>query len=428
MQIITRIYRITIIAILGVVFLGGSALPPADEIEQVRRSTREVEFDYVGCTLDALQKKLRTSSLPLADYFDQDLQVKFVTATLKLVEQINITNAVIERIYSDPAIENPRDAAAPFMASLMEYQAVMDRAGPMTEAIIERQINVVLKESGLTLAGQAVPPVLYHVTPLPLALIVSPRDVIQQDANISLAEDLSIPQRVELEEEVARNANKSALLVEIGGVGVYPTMVMSTSNLPYLVETVAHEWTHNYLTLRPLGLNYDTSAQLRAMNETTASIAGKEIGLAVLKRFYPDKVPPQEIPQESGGETISPEPSKPEEDPDKFDFRAEMHKTRFAVDAMLAEGKISEAEEYMEARRVFLWDNGYQIRKLNQAYFAFHGAYADSPGGAAGEDPVGPAVRELRSRSASLAEFINTIAWMDSFEDLQEELNSPVRD
>jgi hypothetical protein len=82
----------------------------------------------------------------------------------------------------------------------------------------------------------------------------------------------------------------------------------------------------------------------------------------------------------------------------------------------------------MEARRVFLWDNGYQIRKLNQAYFAFHGAYADSPGGAAGEDPVGPAVRELRSRSASLAEFINTIAWMDSFEDLQEELNSPVRD
>ncbi len=428
MQTVTRIYRITIIAFLAIVFLGGSALPPADEIEQVRRSTREIEFDYVGWTLDALQKKLRTSSLPMADYFDRDLQVEFVEATLKLVEQINITNAVIERIYSDPAIVNPGDAAAPFMASLLEYQTIMDRAGPVTEAIIERQINAVLKETGLTLAGQAVPPVLYHVTPLPLALIVSPRDVIQQDANISLAEDLSIPQRVDLEEEVAYNANKSALVVEIGGVGVYPTMVMSTSNLPYLVETVAHEWIHNYLTLRPLGLNYDTSAQLRAMNETAASIAGREIGLAVLKNFYPDQVPPQEMPQESGGETISAEPSKPEEDPDKFDFRAEMHKTRVVVDAMLAEGKISEAEEYMEIRRIFLWENGYQIRKLNQAYFAFHGAYADTPGGAAGEDPVGPAVRELRSRSASLADFINTIAWMDSFEDLQETLNTPVRD
>jgi hypothetical protein len=60
------------------------------------------------------------------------------------------------------------------------------------------------------------------------------------------------------------------------------------------------------------------------------------------------------------------------------------------------------------------------IRKLNQAYFAFHGAYADVPGGAAGEDPVGPAVRALRERSASLEEFVNTIAWMTSFEELQE--------
>jgi hypothetical protein len=66
------------------------------------------------------------------------------------------------------------------------------------------------------------------------------------------------------------------------------------------------------------------------------------------------------------------------------------------------------------------WDNGYLIRKLNQAYFAFHGAYADVPGGAAGEDPVGPAVRALRERSASLEEFVNTIAWMTSFEELQE--------
>ena len=45
------------------------------------------------------------------------------------------------------------------------------------------------------------------------------------------------------------------------------------------------------------------------------------------------------------------------------------------------------------------------MRKLNQAYFAFYGAYADQPGGAAGEDPVGPAVRALRERSQGLADF-----------------------
>jgi hypothetical protein len=112
--------------------------------------------------------------------------------------------------------------------------------------------------------------------------------------------------------------------------------------------------------------------------------------------------------------------SKKLEDPAPFDFRAEMHETRVTADQLLADNKIEEAETYMEKRRQLFWENGYQLRKLNQAYFAFHGAYADVPGGAAGEDPVGPAVRALREQSDSLADFVNTIAWMTSFEQLQQ--------
>jgi len=100
-----------------------------------------------------------------------------------------------------------------------------------------------------------------------------------------------------------------------------------------------------------------------------------------------------------------------------------MHETRVKADELLAEGRIEEAEAYMEARRQVFLQNGYLIRKLNQAYFAFHGAYADVPGGAAGEDPVGPAVRELRAQSDSLADFVKTIAWMWSFDQLQEAVN-----
>jgi hypothetical protein len=107
-----------------------------------------------------------------------------------------------------------------------------------------------------------------------------------------------------------------------------------------------------------------------------------------------------------------------------FDFRAEMHTTRVTADALLAQGKIDEAEAYMEQRRQVFWNNGYLIRKLNQAYFAFHGAYADVPGGAAGEDPVGPAVRALRAESPSLAAFVNRISWMTSFQQLQEAIKS----
>ena len=45
-----------------------------------------------------------------------------------------------------------------------------------------------------------------------------------------------------------------------------------------------------------------------------------------------------------------------------------------------AQAKIVAAEDYMEQQRRYINSNGYGIRKLNQAYFAFYGAYADSPG------------------------------------------------
>jgi hypothetical protein len=73
----------------------------------------------------------------------------------------------------------------------------------------------------------------------------------------------------------------------------------------------------------------------------------------------------------------------------------------------------------MEARRVLFVEHGYRIRKLNQAYFAFYGAYADTPG-AAGEDPVGPAVVALREQSPSLHEFLQRVAPITSFAALQE--------
>jgi len=95
------------------------------------------------------------------------------------------------------------------------------------------------------------------------------------------------------------------------------------------------------------------------------------------------------------------------------------------VDKLLSEGKIDQAETYMEQRRQVFWDHGYAIRKLNQAYFAFYGAYADVPGGAAGADPVGPAVRDLRAQSRSLADFVNTISWMTSFQQLQNTVAQP---
>ena len=80
---------------------------------------------------------------------------------------------------------------------------------------------------------------------------------------------------------------------------------------------------------------------------------------------------------------------------------------------------IEEAEQYMEARRQMFVAHGYRIRKLNQAYFAFHGIYGRDP---ASVSPIAADLEELRAQSESVSEFLNKVARMKSYTELQEEL------
>ncbi len=394
--------------------LGGSIVPPGDQTERVRAFTRQIEFDYVGWTINALGVKFQQTALGSGDYLSNAARGQMMLEYMELVADIQKAEAQLNDIYADPAVDDPFAASSELRAHLQGLYARRESAGPLAESILQGQISAIAAQLGLTLGGQPVPPVLFHSTPLPLALIVSPRDVIRQEDDISLKPDLTIDQQAALEYQVDTAINVSSLVVKIGGVGLYPTMVYQTSYLNGYIEVVAHEWIHNYLTLRPLGLNYLTSPELRTMNETTASIAGKEISQAILERYYPELVPPPPTATQPAA------PLTPVEPP-AFNYNAEMRITRVRVDELLAEGKIQEAEAYMEARRAIFWENGYRIRKLNQAYFAFYGAYADQPGGgAAGTDPVGAAVRQLRAQSTSLADFLTRISWMWSVEQLYQ--------
>jgi hypothetical protein len=405
-------FWLTILLLMMAVLLGASSVPISDPLEQVRALTRPIEFDYVTWTLDALGLKLSQAALDTSSYISEKDRSQTVLDALDLVHQINALDAQIYQIFSDPAVTDPEAATQALRLQRKQLQDQRDKLEPLAEAILQDQIGEIAAESGLTFGGQAIPPVLYHTTPPPDALIISPRDVIRQDQDISISPDISVDQMDILEGKVDKALNVSSLVVGIGGIGLYPTMVMETTDINNLTEVIAHEWVHNYLTIRPLGFSYTNSPELRTMNETVASLAGKELGRAVIAKYYPEFLPP-----EAPTSTAAAANSQPNSPP-VFDFRAEMHATRVRVDQLLAEGKIEEAETYMEQRRVFFWEHGYLIRKLNQAYFAFYGAYADEPGGAAGADPVGAAVRLLRGKSTSLADFINRIAWMWRYDQL----------
>ncbi len=435
---LTRLIYLTehvIVLLLTSLLLSTSAPRIEGILGHVRAITRPYEFNYAAWITRAAWIKLQQASLGMPVYLSRSEQISLVMETVRLAETIQRAEEELKRLFADPAITDKETATAHLRAELHRLNARYQQLAPIAESIVQAQVSQVLDEAGLTLAGQPLPPVLYHVSPTPLNLILSPRHKIEQIAAISLQTDLPLEEHIHIEERVAQATNLSTLVVPVGGIGVYPTMVLRTPYFTWQIGTVIHEWTHNFLLLRPLGMNYDRSPELRTMNETTASIVENELAPLVLARFYPfltasllDPQPaaptpnPILVPVTSRRSPESlllggPWP-RPGNDPSTFDFRAEMYKTRLHVDELLAAGKVEEAEAYMEERRRFFWENGYPIRKLNQAYFAFYGAYADEPGGPAGEDPVGPAVRALRAQSRSLAEFLYTIAWMDSFDDL----------
>ena len=418
-QRIIRGLEITLLLFILAAITGYSNPSLTDKIEKVRAFTRQIEFNYMAWMGNASMLKLRAASIGVPYTFDHESQRLIVAEYLRVTQSILEKEYQLQQIYADAAVTDKELASQELRAELDGLYARQTELAPLAEATLQEQVSVILAEIGLTAVGQPVPNVWYHSTPLPYALIVSPRDRIEQIANISIDTDITLDEQVVLENHVDENLNTSSLVVPVGGVGVYPTMVMRSTNLPWVLNTISHEWIHNYLTLRPLGFLYANTPELRTMNETTASIAGNEIGGLVIERFYPELKTASHLTLGLISAPFDhPEPGDFLRPP--FDFRAEMHETRTTVDAMLAEGKIEEAEAYMEARRLIFLQNGYLLRKINQAYFAFFGAYADSPGGAAGEDPVGPAVRALREQSDSLADFVNTIAWMTKFEQLQE--------
>ncbi len=415
-----RLIDILSVVLIGVVFLAGSSLLPYSATEAPRAFTRALEFDYVSWEADAILIKQAQGSLDAPRYMTVAQQHQVVIDYLNLVKAITKEENQVEQIYADPKITDKAAASAQLSADLVKLKDQRDRLGPLAEEVLQSQVSSVLADYGLTTGGQPLPPLLYHTTPLPKALIISPRNVIREDNNISLNPDLSLSQIVDLENRVEKGLNVSALVTDVGGIGTYPTMVMSTTDMSWLAEVISHEWTHNYLTLRPLGMNYFSTPQMRTINETTANLVGNEIGPALLKRFYPEYLPPPEPEPTATPTGPTPTPSGPP----PFNFNQEMHTTRVNVDEMLKEGKIDQAEAYMEQRRQFFWNHGYLIRKLNQAYFAFNGAYADVPGGgAAGADPVGPAVVRLRDQSASLADFLHKISGVTSYDQLLKLLN-----
>ena len=278
------------------------------------------------------------------------------------------------------------------------------------EQTIESEVSEVLASLGLTYPWGAFPPVDAVFSRSPHVLVLSPRDRIDLQRSVLLNPGLDNRSKEEIEEAILESENLAALVENTGGVALYPSVVADEFGLHHAVVTTAHEWLHQWFFFRPLGRNFWSSQEMTVLNETAATIAGQELGDRVFAALN------EPVTDRAGS---SPPPAPDIRESDGFDFNAEMRETRSQVDELLAQGMIVEAEAYMEERRQLFLANGYLIRKINQAYFAFHGTYATSP---ASVSPIGDQMRRLRSQSKSLEEFLLTVASFSTYQEFLDHL------
>jgi hypothetical protein len=276
------------------------------------------------------------------------------------------------------------------------------------EERIATELSTAIRSQGLDSALPAFsqisvvwPPVVFAYDLPPFVQVESPRARIELEEATLLRSDLPSSEAARRIAQVEARGT-SAMVVRIGGLAAYPSVVEEDDAYSDAVDLVAHEWTHQYLFFHPLGIRYFRNRDLTTINETVANMVGRELSAELRKQS-----PLMGVPVQSRSSAPPPDRS--------INIDRLLHQLRVDVDALLADGDIGEAELRMSDARAFLAGHGYYLPVINQAYFAFYGTYADTP---ASSSPLGPRLASLRGRYTTLSSFVRAVQDIRSAGDL----------
>jgi len=399
----------------------GSSVPSAQQRQNAALSMTVVGWDFalIQWESSALREKLQAWWTQPAAKLSTDEATQLVRDYLERAQRMSAIEWEINQRMSNPSDHVPEGSTAEQLQKELEHLRKTQQTHRVTvEQVIEQQIAWTLVQKDIGLSGRPWPPVKFSFTEPPKKMVVSPRTRIETVYSRMVSADISQSAIETSEKTIYQDYDFSGYITNIGGLGAYPAMVVDRASLEWVLSTVAHEWVHNYLTFFPLGINYLTSSEIATINETVADIVGNEIGAHALETFYPEFLPVDLNPMETWNRFVE---ERIEPQPPRFNFGLQMRLTRLMVDRLLAEGKVTEAEAYMEERRQLFVQHGYGLRVLNQAYFAFHGSYATGP---ASTDPIGPKLQELREAFPELSLFLQTVRGFTSLAEIDKELQS----
>ena len=133
--------------------------------------------------LNATWIKIEQNAIGLPYLFDRGANKQVVFEYLRTTQTLMETEHSLELIIADPAVTDKETASAQLRANRDALLKRQELLAPLAEATLQGQISEVLAELNLTTGGQPFPPVLYHTSPTPLALVGSRRNVIAQIAH-----------------------------------------------------------------------------------------------------------------------------------------------------------------------------------------------------------------------------------------------------
>jgi len=332
---------------------------------------------------------------------------------LEIVGELRTAKDDLNRATSaaNPVIDEVRIAQDDIDRLISERNSIR----PAVEEYLEQIIAEVVRSDEIGLVSSFVwPPVDFRIGDPPKLLVTSKRDEIVRIEDVLIDPDIPIDEMSRIESELVAEHDISAVVLQTGGLASYPT-VIPTTELKRLVDVASHEWLHAYLAFHPLGRAYFGGGEIRSMNETLADIFGREVGLRVYSEITGEPFVAPTRPETASEHVENEEETRV--DPNEFSFNRFMGETRRVTDELLAEDKIDEAETYMESRRVELLDRNYRIRKINQAYFAFHGTYAESP---SSTSPIARYMWDLRDQVETVGEMVKLLRPLGTYEEFEE--------
>ena len=321
--------------------------------------------------------------------------------TERLEAYFGLTSAIRAELQA----ESPDEA---LIATLRNERALYEND---VERIVEGYVTDAVEEAGLKRPlplfggiGVLWPPVDIELTNPPQLLVRSPRDEIRRAGDTLLQADLTLDEIEGIEASID-DEDTVSLVVGIGGLAAYPSIIREDRSYSSVLRLAAHEWVHHYLAFYPLGAAWG-SREGTTLNETVADLAEREIARIAWGLH------PVDLPEAGDGRA-------PAREPPQLVFSVEMRELRLEVDDLLAEGRVAEAEALMEERRLHLAGHGIAIRKINQAYFAFYGSYASLP---QSSDPIGPKVERVWEETRDLGAFLSLVREVRSEAELDEVL------